>query len=81
MIFDEKLAALTETVRLGGSGPRSVLAEALRESAGRPAIAIGSGGSIIMAEFFARCRSTLGHGITVVQTPMDFVVSEDHMSG
>jgi trehalose-6-phosphatase len=80
-IFAEKLATLAETVRLGADGPLGVLAEALRESAGHPAIAVGSGGSTIMAEFFARCRSTLGHGTTVVQTPMDFVVSEDDMSG
>lgn len=80
-VFAEKLATLVETVRLGIGGPIPAIAEALRESAGRPVLAIGSGGSAIMAEFFARCRSTLGHGITVVQTPMDFIVSEDDMSG
>lgn len=80
-IFAEKLSTLVETVRLGAGGPLSALADALRQSAGRPAFAIGSGGSAIMAEYFARCRSTLGHGITVVQTPMDFVVAQDDMSG
>lgn len=34
-----------------------------------------------MAEFFARCRTTLGHGPTIVQTPMEFVVAGEDMSG
>lgn len=80
-VFGEKLSTLAETVRLGAVGPLGELVEALRQSAGRPAVAIGSGGSIIMAEFFARCRSTLAHGITLVQTPMEFVVSRDDLTG
>ncbi len=80
-VFAEKLSTLVDTVRLGNGGPLHALAEALQESAGRPAVGIGSGGSAIMAEFFARCRSTLGHGQTIVQTPMDFVVSEEDLSG
>lgn len=80
-IFANKLATVAETVRLSAGGPLSELECALRESAGRPAIAIGSGGSAIMAEYFARCRSTLGYGITHVQTPMEFVVSQDDMFG
>lgn len=81
MIFSEKLTTLSETVRLVANGPIVATEEALRRTAGRPAIAIGSGGSAIMAQFFARCRSTLGHGITLIQTPMDFVVSQDDLSG
>ncbi len=80
-VFDEKLATLGLTVRLGGGGPIQAMAEALLESAGRPALAVGSGGSAIMAEFFARCRSTLRHGTTIVQTPMELVVSPDDLSG
>ena len=80
-IFAEKLATLVETVRLTANGPIWAIADALGDAAGRPAVAIGSGGSAVMAEYFARCRSTLGHGVTIVQTPMDFVVSQDDMSG
>ena len=76
-IFADKLATLASTVRMGGTGPVQALAAAFLEGAGRPAIAIGSGGSAIMAEFFARCRSTLGLGPTVVQTPMEFVLTQD----
>ena len=75
-IFEEKLATLSNTVRLGADGPIDAVASDLSNSAGRPVIAIGSGGSAIMAEFFARCRLTLGHGYTVVVTPMEFVVSQ-----
>lgn len=81
MIFAEKLGTLVNTINAGANGPISAVAEALRDSAGRSAVAIGSGGSAIMAEYFARCRSTLGHGLTLVQTPMDFVVSQDDMFG
>ncbi len=79
-IFAEKLATLSHTVRIGATGPIGAVANALRDAAKRPAVAIGSGGSAIMAEYFARCRSTLGHGVTIVQTPMDFVVSRDDLS-
>jgi hydroxymethylpyrimidine pyrophosphatase-like HAD family hydrolase/fructoselysine-6-P-deglycase FrlB-like protein len=80
-IFAEKLATLVETVRVNANGPIQLVADALGRSAGRTAVAIGSGGSAIMAEYFARCRATLSHGITIAQTPMDFVVSQDDMSG
>lgn len=80
-IFAQKLATLVGTVRAGVDGPIDDVAQALRGGVGRPAIAIGSGGSAIMAEYFARCRSTLGHGITHVQTPMDFVVMQDDVAG
>ncbi|MBI0538272.1 hypothetical protein D9599_22155 [Roseomonas sp. KE2513] len=80
-IFDEKLATLSMTVRLGADGPFDEVNAALLAGAGRPAIAVGSGGSAIAAEFFARCRSTLGYGTTIVQTPMDLVVSQDDLSG
>lgn len=76
-IFADKLATLPSTVRLAVTGPIEAIAAALHEGVGRPAVAIGSGGSAIMAEFFARCRSTLGLGLTIVQTPMEFVLAQD----
>lgn len=45
----KKAGALAETVRLGTQGPVDALASALREGSGRPVVAIGSGGSAIMA--------------------------------
>lgn len=77
-IFADKLATLASTVRMGAAGPVEAVASALREGAARPAIAVGSGGSAIMAEYFARCRSTLGLGLTLVQTPMEFVLAQDN---
>lgn len=80
-IFAAKLATLPDTVRLVADGPIDAVAAALREGAGRPAIAIGSGGSAIMAEYFASCRSTLGHGLTLVQTPLEFVLAQESWDG
>jgi hypothetical protein len=79
-IFADKLATLASTVRMGLSGPVEAVASALREGADRPAVAIGSGGSAIMAEYFARCRSTLGLGVTLVQSPMEFVLAANSWS-
>jgi hypothetical protein len=76
-IFAQKLSTLVETLRLGADGPFDAMAAALERSAGRQVVAIGSGGSAITAEYLARCRSTLGHGTTVVTTPMEYVVSRD----
>lgn len=45
------------------------------------AVAIGSGGSVVAAEFLARCRTTLGLGHTAVMTPMQFVLSMDEWAG
>ncbi|SFD51330.1 Hydroxymethylpyrimidine pyrophosphatase [Bosea sp. CRIB-10] len=80
-IFAEKLATLADTVRLVADGPIEAVAAALREGAGRPAIAIGSGGSAIMAEYFASCRSSLGLGLTLVQTPLEFVLAPESCNG
>lgn len=80
-IFAEKVASLVKTVRLGTHGPIAALACALQEAKCRPAVAIGSGGSAIMAEYFAQCRSTLGHQVTLVQTPMEFVLSQNDWTG
>lgn len=80
-IFADKLATLASTVRMSMGAPLEALASALRQGAGRPAVAVGSGGSAIMAEYFARCRSTLGLGCTVVQTPMEFVLAQDDWMG
>lgn len=76
-IFADKLATLAATARLAGDGPIAPIAAALREGEGRSAVAIGSGGSAIAAEYFARCRSTLGLGLTLVQTPMEFVLAQE----
>lgn len=42
----------------------------LMRTLGAGLIAVGSGGSAVSAEFFARCRETLLSEITTVETPM-----------
>lgn len=76
-IYAEKLRQLPETVKLAQCGPVAELADALRNGRGRVAVAIGSGGSAVTAEYLARCRSTLSLGTTVVQTPMEYVLSAE----
>lgn len=72
--FSAKLDALPATLDLLGGYDPSLLASALTQGAGRHALAIGSGGSVIAAEYLARCRDTLGLGPTTVQTPMQAVL-------
>lgn len=72
--FSAKLDGLPATLDLlAGYEPR-LLASALSRSAARHALAIGSGGSAVAAEFLSRCRDTLGLGATSVQTPMQAVM-------
>jgi hypothetical protein len=72
-VFGDKLAGLGATLIRASGGPIDALAKALRDSRGRTVIAVGSGGSAVAAEFLLRCRSTLGLGRSIVQTPMELV--------
>jgi hypothetical protein len=76
-VFAEKLSGLVETILLVGEHGLGDLARAVAATRGRITVAIGSGGSMVTAEFFARCRITLDHGLTIVMTPMQFVLSLD----
>lgn len=72
--FSGKLDALPATLDLLGHFDPARLAAPLSKGAARHAIAIGSGGSVVAAEYLARCRDTLGLGSTIVQTPMQAVM-------
>lgn len=72
--FSEKLDQIGDTIALGVASDATVLARALDEGRARPTIAIGSGGSAIAADYFARCRETLFSARTFVETPMQFVL-------
>jgi fructoselysine-6-P-deglycase FrlB-like protein len=76
-IFIEKLSRLVETIAMVRDRGVDDLAQVLTQGRGRIAIAIGSGGSAVTAHFFARCRTTLGLGYTLVMTPMEFVMAMD----
>lgn len=79
-VFTEKLDGLAETINLASTCAIQQLAEALRLGRQRPAVAVGSGGSAIAAEFFAVCRRTLQAGPTLVQTPLEFLLGEGELS-
>jgi len=72
--FTSKLDSLPETIRLVEAFDIASLAEAINDGKYRHAILVGSGGSVISAEFFARCRETLRLGYSSIETPMQFVL-------
>lgn len=80
-VFLEKMRRLPETIDLVSMRGCGDIAAALSKGKGRLAIAVGSGGSVVVAEFFARCRATLQLGPTIVMTPMQFVLSMEDWSG
>lgn len=69
-VFTSKLDTLFATLELFRKYNTQCLAEGLASGDRRHALAIGSGGSAIAAEYLARCRDTLNLGPTVVLTPM-----------
>ncbi|WP_226019291.1 hypothetical protein [Novosphingobium sp. FKTRR1] len=80
-VFAAKLSRLPETIAAVGDHGAADLAQALVGSGDRIVAAIGSGGSAVAAEYFARCRTTLGLGPTFVMTPMEFVLSMGEWAG
>ena len=79
--FSKKLDQLPSTISIClGAGCESLSSELL-EGKDRPAIAVGSGGSAISAEYFRRCRETCSFGKTTVETPMQFVTDVSGLSG
>jgi hydroxymethylpyrimidine pyrophosphatase-like HAD family hydrolase len=79
MRFAEKLDALPATATAATQTDIASLAIRLAESRGRSTIAIGSGGSAVAAEFLALCRTTIGRGVTLVQTPLEFSLGLSHL--
>ena len=80
-VFAEKLSRLTETIALVAARRVGDVAAAVADGSGRLSIAVGSGGSAVVAEYFARCRATLGMGTTLVMTPMQLVLSTGEWDG
>ena len=79
MRFSGKLDALADTVDAASEIDIEALAKRLSESRNRAAIAIGSGGSAVAAEYLALARSTVGRGLTLVQTPLAFTLGLSHL--
>lgn len=76
--FSAKLDALPATLELIANVDLASIATALTRGSGSSALAIGSGGSVVAAEYFVRCRDSLGFGPSSVATPMQAVA--DHHS-
>lgn len=74
--LSSKLDELPATLDLVSTFDPASITRSMTRGTGRYALAIGSGGSIVSAEFFVRCRDLLGLGPTLVSTPMQAVT--DH---
>jgi hydroxymethylpyrimidine pyrophosphatase-like HAD family hydrolase len=72
--FEEMLSQLDETIAMVSKRDVADIVRALKEGRDRITVAIGSGDSIATAHYFARCRSTLGLGASLVMTPMEFIL-------
>lgn len=73
-IFADKLDGLGATAALVRAADLTSLRAAMTDGLRRPAICVGSGGSLASVHYFSHCRETLGAGPTVCQTPLEFVV-------
>lgn len=73
-VFSSKLDSLADTIELACRNDHGFLAEAMDTAALYPVAAVGSGGSVVAAEFLSSCRSWLQHAPTAVCTPMAFVL-------
>ncbi len=72
--FTEKLDTLSKTLgTFDGFDPRP-LSEELGRGSASGVVAVGSGGSLVAAQYFSRCLETLGAGPASVQTPMEVVL-------
>ncbi len=72
--FSAKLSSLPDTLALVREFEPVGLRNALDRARHRRVVAVGAGGSHVSAAYLARCRQTLGHAATVVQTPMELVL-------
>jgi len=79
--FADPLERLTETIAMAGARGAADIGDALERGRGRIALAVASGASAAAADYFERCRTTLGLGATLVMTPLQFVLSVEDMAG
>lgn len=72
--FEQKLASLPDTIDLVLAADHRRLSRLLRGAGRTPVLAVGSGGSAITAEFFARCHETLFGGVVKAITPTELTL-------
>ena len=79
-VFTGKLDALPATLEFFREYDASPLAIELAAGDRRHVVSVGSGGSLIAAEYLSRCRDALGLGPTTVQTPMQVVLDQQDLT-
>ncbi|MCA0357492.1 MAG: HAD hydrolase family protein [Proteobacteria bacterium] len=79
-LYAEKLDGLAQTFDLVARQDLSRLSMALRAGQTSLAVAVGSGGSAITAQYLADCRRSLGYPPTLVMTPMEFVAQAERFA-
>lgn len=80
-IFSSKLDTLGRTAELIAGLDLESVVRAIQQGGKKTAYAIGSGGSLISAHYFAECRSDIVNPLTIVQTPMEFVLDNRDLAG
>lgn len=75
--LEDRLRQIENSVSLVLQYDGSDIDQALCDGRGRLVIAVGAGPFLAVAHYFARCRTTLGLGISLVMTPMEFILSLD----
>jgi hypothetical protein len=79
-VFSAKLDDTRRTIELVLADGAASLSLAISGGLTRMAIAVGSGGSAISAEYLGLCRATLGAVPTLVQTPMEFALADGNLA-
>src|SRR4051812_19337941 len=79
-VFASKLDRLAETANLTLGIDIAPLAAALSSGGNRLAVGVGSGGSLVSADYLSVCRRSFQGAPTLVQTPMEFILAEEDLT-
>lgn len=78
--FTEKLNTLNETLAYFDDFDPRPLADEIKRCFAFAVVAVGSGGSLVAAQYFSRCLETLGARPATVQTPMEIVLGTSDLA-
>ncbi|MER9351988.1 hypothetical protein NKI61_01655 [Mesorhizobium sp. M0514] len=79
-IFSQKLDGLPRTIEIRDDAVIRDVAAAMVAGAALAAMAIGSGGSLAAASYFATCRRDVSSRPTTIFTPMEFVLGHEDLA-
>lgn len=80
-ILSNKIDNLGDTLDLVVRNDLTDFTKFFRDGLARSAVAVGSGGSVASALFFAACRETRGAPATTIRTPLEFVADNSSLAG